>query len=69
MTKIMTSIIAFDLLKKNEISMDDNLLFRNAWRMSQSGYSSQFIMVNDEVSVEDLLKGIIIVSEMTLALR
>ena len=30
--------------------------------MSQSGYSSQFIMVNDEVSVEDLLKGIIIVS-------
>ena len=63
MTKIMTSIIAFDLLKKNEISMDDKFVIsKNAWRMSQSGYSSQFIMVNDEVSVEDLLKGIIIAS-------
>ena len=30
--------------------------------MSKSGYSSMFIMLNDEVSVEDLLKGIIIVS-------
>ena len=30
--------------------------------MSQSGYSSMFIMLNDLVSVEDLLKGIIIVS-------
>ena len=28
----------------------------------QSGYSSMFIMVNDQVSVEDLLKGIIIAS-------
>ena len=34
----------------------------NAWRLSQSGYSSMFIMVNDQVSVEDLLKGIIIAS-------
>jgi D-alanyl-D-alanine carboxypeptidase (penicillin-binding protein 5/6) len=33
-----------------------------AWRMSQSGYSSMFIMLNDQVSVEDLLKGIIIIS-------
>ena len=33
-----------------------------AWRLSQSGYSSMFIMLNDQVSVEDLLKGIIIVS-------
>ena len=30
--------------------------------MSQSGYSSMFIMLNDQVSVEDLLKGIIIIS-------
>ena len=36
--------------------------------LSQSGYSSMFIMVNDEVSVEDLLKGIIIASEMMHAL-
>ena len=63
MTKIMTSIIAFDLLKKNKISLDDEFVVsENAWRLSQSGYSSMFIMVNDEVSVEDLLKGIIIAS-------
>ena len=30
--------------------------------MSQSGYSSMFIMLNDEISVENLLKGIIIIS-------
>ncbi len=63
MTKIMTSIIAFDLLKKNKISFDDKyIITEKAWRMSQSGYSSMFIMVNDEVSVEDLLRGIIIAS-------
>ena len=63
MTKIMTSIIAFDLLKKNSISLDDKFVVsENAWRLSESGYSSMFIMVNDEVSVEDLLHGIIIAS-------
>ena len=63
MTKIMTSIVAFDLLKKGETSLDEKItISENAWRMSQSGYSSMFIMLNDQVSVEDLLKGIIIVS-------
>jgi len=63
MTKIMTSIIAFDLLEKNKLSLDDMFVVsENAWRLSQSGYSSMFIMVNDQVSVEDLLKGIIIAS-------
>ncbi len=63
MTKIMTSIIAFDLLKKNKISLDDTFtVSEKAWRLSQSGYSSMFIMINDQVSVEDLLKGIIIAS-------
>ncbi len=63
MTKIMTSIIAFDLLKKNKLSLDDMFtVSENAWRLSQSGYSSMFIMINDQVSVEDLLKGIIIAS-------
>ena len=63
MTKIMTSIIAFDLLKKNKLFLDDMFVVsEKAWRLSQSGYSSMFIMVNDQVSVEDLLKGIIIAS-------
>jgi len=63
MTKIMTAIVVFDLLKKGETSLDEMItISENAWRMSQSGYSSMFIMLNDKVSVEDLLKGIIIVS-------
>ena len=57
MTKIMTSIVAFDLLKKNKLSLDDEFtVSENAWRLSQAGYSSMFIMINDQVSVEDLLK-------------
>ena len=63
MTKIMTSIIAFDLLKKNKLSLDDKFtISENAWRLSQAGYSSMFIMINDQVSVENLLRGIIIAS-------
>ena len=63
LTKIMTSIVAFDLLKKGETSLDEMItISEKAWRLSQSGYSSMFIMLNDEISVEDLLKGIIIVS-------
>jgi len=63
MTKIMTAIVAFDLLKKNKLSLDDKFtISENAWRLSQSGYSSMFIMINDQVSVENLLKGIIIAS-------
>tara|TARA_B100001123_G_C15217517_1_gene989866 strand:+ start:89 stop:1246 length:1158 start_codon:yes stop_codon:yes gene_type:complete len=63
MTKIMTSIIVFDLLKKDELSLDDKFFVsENAWRWSQAGYSSMFIMVNDQVSVENLLRGIIVAS-------
>ena len=63
MTKIMTAIVAFDLLKKNKLSLDDKFtISENAWRLSQAGYSSMFIMINDQVSVENLLKGIIIAS-------
>ena len=63
MTKIMTSIIAFDLLQKGKIKLDDEVVVsENAWRMSAAGFSSMFIMLNDKVTIEDLLKGIIIVS-------
>jgi len=63
MTKIMTAIVAFDLLKKGDVTLDEEIpISEKAWRMSTSGYSSMFIMLDDMVSVEDLLKGIIIVS-------
>ena len=63
MTKIMTTIVAFDLIKSGDLTMDEKFIVsENAWRLSSAGYSSMFIMVGDEVSVEDLLKGIIIAS-------
>jgi serine-type D-Ala-D-Ala carboxypeptidase (penicillin-binding protein 5/6) len=63
MTKIMTAIIAFDLIRSGDLSLDEKFLVsENAWRLSSAGYSSMFIMVGDEVSVEDLLKGIIVAS-------
>ena len=63
MTKIMTTIIAFELIEKGDLTMDEKFLIsENAWRLSQSGYSSMFIMVGDEVSVENLLRGIIVAS-------
>ena len=63
MTKIMTTIVAFDLIKSGQINLDDKFdISENAWRLSQAGYSSMFIMVGDRVSVENLLRGIIVVS-------
>ena len=63
MTKIMTAIIVFDLLTQEKISLDDKVtISEKAWRMSQAGYSSMFIMVNDEITIENLLRGIIIAS-------
>ena len=63
MTKIMTAIIAFDFIKSGDLKLDDKFIIsEKAWRLSTSGYSSMFIMVDDQVSVENLLKGIIIAS-------
>ena len=63
MTKIMTSIIAFDLIKLGDLSLEDKFIVsEKAWRLSTSGFSSMFIMVGDEVSVENLLHGIITAS-------
>ena len=63
MTKIMTSIIAFDLIKSGDLNLDEKFIIsEKAWRLSTAGYSSMFVMVGDEVSVENLLKGIIVAS-------
>jgi D-alanyl-D-alanine carboxypeptidase (penicillin-binding protein 5/6) len=63
MTKIMTTIVAFDLIKSGQLNLDDKFdISENAWRLSQAGFSSMFIMVGDRVSVENLLRGIIVAS-------
>ncbi len=63
MGKIMTAIVAFDLLKQGKINLDDQVIVsEKAWRLSQRGFSSIFIMLNDSVTIEELLRGIIVVS-------
>jgi D-alanyl-D-alanine carboxypeptidase (penicillin-binding protein 5/6) len=53
----MTVYVAFDLLKKGKLSMDDSFLVsEKAWRMQGS---KMFVHVGDQVKVEDLLHGII----------
>ena len=59
MTKIMTTIIAFDFIQNGELNLNDKFIVsENAWRLSEAGYSSMFIMVGDEITLENLLKGI-----------
>ncbi|PHX88724.1 MAG: D-alanyl-D-alanine carboxypeptidase [Pelagibacteraceae bacterium] len=63
MTKIMTAVIAFDLIQSGSLSLNDKFVVsNNAGKLSERGNSAMFIEVGDEVSVSDLLKGIIIVS-------
>jgi D-alanyl-D-alanine carboxypeptidase (penicillin-binding protein 5/6) len=63
MTKIMTAIVAFDLIKSGDLNLNDKFtISEKAWRLSRPANSSMFIMVNDEITVENLLKGIIVVS-------
>ncbi len=60
LTKIMTAYVVFEELEQGKIAMEDQVLVsEKAWRM---GGSKMFIEVDTKVSVEDLLKGLIIQS-------
>ena len=44
MTKIMTTIIAFDLIKSGDLKLEEKFIIsEKAWRLSTSGYSSMFV--------------------------
>lgn len=59
-TKLMTSYVVFHALDEGLISLDDNVrVSEKAWR---TGGSRMYIEVGTEVSVEDLLRGMIIQS-------
>ncbi len=59
-TKLMTSYVAFQELKRGNISLDDQVLIsERAWR---TGGSRMFVEVNTRVDLESLLRGIIIQS-------
>tara|TARA_Y100001970_G_scaffold114296_1_gene142583 strand:- start:1938 stop:3071 length:1134 start_codon:yes stop_codon:yes gene_type:complete len=60
MTKIMTVYAAFDRLKNTELSINDECtVSAKAYKM---GGSRTFLEIDDKVSIDDLLKGIIIQS-------
>ncbi len=60
MTKIMTIYVAFDRLKNTDLSISNTCrISAKAYKM---GGSRTFLEIDDEVSVDDLLKGIIVQS-------
>ncbi len=60
MSKLMTLYMAFHFLKNGKIKLDDKVLVsEKAWRMQGS---KMFLNLGSSVSVEDLLRGIIVQS-------
>ena len=58
MTKLMTLYIAYERLAAGHLKLTDTLpVSEKAWRM---GGSKMFVQVGDQVSVEDLLQGIVV---------
>ncbi|MES1925816.1 D-alanyl-D-alanine carboxypeptidase family protein [Salinisphaera sp. T31B1] len=67
-TKLMTTFIVFDEIKKGNLSLDDKVtVSEKAWRM---GGSKMFIEVGSQVTVDQLLHGMITASgnDATVAL-
>lgn len=60
MTKIMTSYIAFKKLKDGELKLSDK--FTVSHNASKKGGSKMFLKSGQKVSVDELLKGIIVLS-------
>ena len=60
LTKIMTVYVVFRELKAGHLTLDEKVtISKNAW---QTGGSKMFVEVNKQVSIEDLLQGVIIQS-------
>lgn len=60
MSKLMTVLMVFDRLADGSLSLDDKFhVSEKAWK---KGGSKMFVMVGQDVRVEDLLRGIIIQS-------
>jgi D-alanyl-D-alanine carboxypeptidase (penicillin-binding protein 5/6) len=60
MSKLMTVYMAFEELAAGRLKLDDTLpVSTKAWRM---GGSKMFVLANDRIPVEDLLRGIVVQS-------
>lgn len=60
LTKIMTVYVVFRELKAGHLTLDEKVtISQNAW---ETGGSKMFVEVNKQVSIEDLLQGVVIQS-------
>jgi D-alanyl-D-alanine carboxypeptidase (penicillin-binding protein 5/6) len=60
MTKLMTAYIVYGMLKEGRLKLDQELpVSEKAWRM---GGSKMFVMLDSNVKVEDLIRGMIVQS-------
>lgn len=63
MSKLMTVYLAFDAIKNGELALDDEVLVSDeTWREWNNRGSTMFLRARDVVTVEDLLRGIIVLS-------
>jgi D-alanyl-D-alanine carboxypeptidase (penicillin-binding protein 5/6) len=60
MAKLMTVYIVFEELKAGRLKLDTK--FRVSERARNMGGSRMFVEINSEISVEDLIKGVIVLS-------
>tara|TARA_R100001244_G_scaffold44182_1_gene39687 strand:+ start:10923 stop:12065 length:1143 start_codon:yes stop_codon:yes gene_type:complete len=63
MAKMMTVYVAFDLIKKGKLNLDDKFrVNEETWKKWNNQGSTMFLGVGDQVSVRDLLHGIVTLS-------
>jgi D-alanyl-D-alanine carboxypeptidase (penicillin-binding protein 5/6) len=63
MSKLMTAVMVFDRLAAGTLKLDDTFtVSERAWRMSLNEGSAMFLKLGDKVTIEDLLRGMIIQS-------
>lgn len=63
LTKIMTAYMVFRELQEGKLSLDEEVeVSERAWRTGMRGASRMFIEVGRKVTVEDLLRGMIVQS-------
>jgi len=63
MAKMMTVYVAFDLIKRGKLKLDQTFpVSEETWRQWNNQGSTMFLAVNDNVSVRNLLHGIVTLS-------
>lgn len=63
LTKLMSAYLVFQALKDKKLTLEQTLpVSERAWRTGMTGASRSFLPLNSQVSIDDLLKGMIVQS-------